>query len=98
MVHAAPLSQALASSARQLPYSETLATQGDVAGREQHSEAPAQSRGLSVRTEAPLREAVIAHALSLSRALCLFDVAVPDGGTTKAVVNGPVRERTNKTF
>ncbi|CAM9870421.1 unnamed protein product, partial [Pylaiella littoralis] len=50
-------------------------------------------RGAAVRPppEAPLRRAVIAHGRSLSRALCLFDAAVLDGGGTKAVINGPAR-------
>lgn len=91
-VGAVALSPALSSSARQLSStsSRTHGKLGDVAAPED-SDAPAQNRGLSVLIDAPLRKAVIAHARSLSRALCLFDVAVSDGGTTKAVVNGPVR-------
>ena len=68
---------------------------GDVAAPQDNGyDAPTtQDRVPGARTDAPLRRAVIAHARSLSRALCLFDVAVTDGGTTKAVVNGPVRAR-----
>lgn len=79
-------------AALQLPSasSQTDGKLRDVAVLED-SDEPIQSRGLGVLTDAPLRKAVIAHARSLSRALCLFDVAVSNGGTTKAVVNGPVR-------
>lgn len=69
----------------------------DVATRGEGSDAPTtQDRGMlssGLAETSPLRRAVIAHARSLSRALRLFDLAVSDGGTTKAVINGPVRGR-----
>lgn len=58
---------------------------------ERHVSTQTPGRGLA---HAPLRRAVIAHARALSRALRLFDVAVSDGGTTKAVINGPVSTNT----
>lgn len=40
--------------------------------------------------ETPMRTAVIAHARLLSRALRFFDSMIMEGGTAKAVINGPV--------
>lgn len=45
-------------------------------------------------SDAPMRRAVVAHACLLSRAVRLFDTAVMDGGTAKAVINGPVCSHT----
>lgn len=90
-VGTAPLPPAFASSAQQMSSSRTDGKLGGAAFEDSDVDARTQNGVPSVRTDAPLRGAVIVHARSLSRALCLFDVAVSDGGTTKAVVNGPVR-------
>eukprot|EP00903_Cladosiphon_okamuranus_P014876 g13775.t1 len=75
-----------ASSQRNLELGNNIA-----ASKDSDDDAPTQTGVLRARTDAPLRTAVIAHARCHSRALCLFDVAVSDGGKTKAVVNGPAR-------